>query len=86
MQIHLTIDEFKILRALAEEGECAGLEISRNLELGFDEFEDLAAALRRRRDQLQAQIKASPESAFLETERSLVEHLLDKVTEACAMI
>jgi hypothetical protein len=66
-----------------------GQRLSRNLELGFDELEDLADSLHLRTRTLTADISRAgdPESGSnLERKRGMLEHLLEKVTEACAML
>ena len=63
--------------------------VSRNLQLGFDELEDLAASLVSRKKQLMKEITclAEPEAKdTFEHQLLVLEHLLEKVTEACAMV
>jgi hypothetical protein len=117
MQLHLTIAEFEILKALVEDEkrlccdavpslprvpvepslpdewevgrELAGRGLSRNLRLGFDELGDLAESLTRRKKQLMKEIECLAEPTAkgeLERELFVLEHLLEKVTEACAMV
>jgi hypothetical protein len=62
---------------------------SRNLQLGFDELEYLADSLNWRRKRLMSQIGCLAESAAkndLERQLFVLEHFLEKVTEACAMV
>jgi hypothetical protein len=115
MQVHLTLDEFNLLRQMAEDekrlscGASPSLprgttacvpeqwgvghellkEFSRNLQLGFDELEDLADSLRSRKTKLIGEIACQTDpvaKSSLERQRLVVEHFLDKVTEACAMV
>ena len=65
--------------------DLVGRELSRNLQLGFDELEDLADCLRWRQRQLVAEITCSADPK-LERESVILEHILEKVTEACAMV
>jgi len=63
--------------------------LSRNLQLGYDELEDLADCLRRKKKELAAEIYGSqdPKSkSDLERSALVLEHLLEKITEACAMV
>jgi hypothetical protein len=117
MQLHLTIEEFEILKCLVEDEkrlccdaapslpqlsaqpsledkwdvgcDFGGKGLSRNLQLGFDELEHLADALAWRKRRLTEKICSLAEPAAKETlERQLfiLEHFLEKVTEACAML
>lgn len=116
MQLHLTIDEFELLKQLVEDenrlsrSEMPSLQfsvqpslqnhlhlgrdvlekaLSRNLQLGFDELEDLADLLNLRKKQLMREISCLPEPterSGLELQLSVLEHFLEKVTEACAMV
>lgn len=117
MQLHLTMDEFELLKRLGEdEGrlscdampslpqisgqvrvrdeleigrDLVGKGLSRNLELGFYELEGLADSLNWRRRQLMSEIRCLAEPAAkkdLERQLFVLEHFLDKVTEACAMV
>jgi len=59
------------------------------LHLGFDELEQLASSLARRKKQLTKEIHCLAEPAAkdnLERQLFALEHLLEKVTEACAMV
>ncbi|HXY48280.1 MAG TPA: hypothetical protein VEI01_02435 [Terriglobales bacterium] len=113
MQVHLTIEEFELLRqilrdqtrvsqseapscpqAVSDAGvrdklrigcDLVGRGLSRNLQLGFDELEDLADCLHWRQRQLVAEISCSADPK-LERESVILEHILEKVTEACAMV
>jgi len=81
-QLHLQ-DELKIGRDLVGKG------LSRNLELGFDGLEDLVDLLTRRKNQLTkeiSQITDRSARSVLEHRLSILNHLFEKVTEACAMI
>jgi len=63
--------------------------LSRNLQLGFDELEDLADFLKKHTKKLTTEICRSedPKSKCdLEQKLVVLEHLLEKVTEACAMV
>jgi hypothetical protein len=63
--------------------------LSRNLQLGFDELEDLAGSLRRHQKQMTTNIcrsEGSKSKSDLERKSAVLEHLLEKVTEACAML
>jgi len=63
--------------------------LSSNLQLGYDELEDLADSLRQRKKDLNAEICRSQEGKSkydLECKALISEHLLEKVTEACAMV
>jgi hypothetical protein len=63
--------------------------VSRNLQLGFDELEDLADSLRWHKRKLTTEISRSedPKSKCdLEPKLVVLEHFLEKVTEACAMV
>ena len=76
-------DEWKIGRDLVGQG------LSRNLLLGFDGLENLARALSSRKDELLKQIGRTADASaksVLERRLSILDHLLEKVTEACAMI
>ena len=118
MQLHLTKDEFELLKQLVEDENrlsCGAMPsirqisvrpslqnhlhlgcdvsekgLSRNLQLGFDELEDLTDLLNSRKKQLMREIKLSwqnpTERRGLELQLSVLEHLLEKVTEACAMV
>jgi len=63
-------------------------KLTRNLELGCDELEDLADSLQWCKKQLVNEISlaGSAVSSHLERQRFVLEHLLEKVTEACAMV
>ena len=81
-QLHLQ-DELKIGRDLVGKG------LSRNLELGFDGLEDLVDLLIWRKNQLTkeiSQITHRSARSVLEQRLLILNHLLEKVTEACAMI
>ena len=117
MQLHLTMDEFELLKRLAQDEsrlscdamprlpqissqlrvqdelgigrDLVGKGLSRNLQLGFDELEDLADSLNWRRKQLINEIGCLTEPAAkndLERQLFVLEHFLEKVTEACAMV
>ena len=117
MQLHLTMEEFELLKRLAEDegrlscdampslpkisGESrlrheleigrdlVGKGLSRNLQLGFDELEDLANSLNWRRRQLKSEIRCLADPAAnndVERQFFVLEHFLEKVTEACAMV
>ena len=117
MQVHLTIEEFDLLRQILRDQDgvsqseapslpqaasdaclrdklqigcdLVGRGLSRNLQLGFDELEDLADCLRWRKRGLAAEISRSEDPAaasHLERDSVIVEHILEKVTEACAMV
>jgi len=117
MQLHLTMDEFELMKRLAEDEarlccdatppiaqisgqlrlrheveigrDLVGKGLSRNLELGFDELEGLADSLKWRSRQLMNKIRCLPEPAAkkdLERQLFVLEHFLEKVTEACAMV
>jgi len=76
-------DELRIGRDLAGKG------LSRNLQLDFDELEDLSDSLTRHRNRLLKQIHctADPEmKAELEHRLSILDHLLEKVTEERVML
>ena len=76
-------DRWSVGRDLAVKG------LARNLQLGFDELEDLADSLARHKKQLTTKIQCLTEPATrrgLERELVLLKHFLDKVTEACAML
>jgi len=63
--------------------------LSRNLQLGVDEMEDLADSLRWQKKKLTTEICQSEDpKAKLDLKGKLVilEHLLEKVAEACAMV
>ncbi|HYA24818.1 MAG TPA: hypothetical protein VEF05_11700 [Terriglobales bacterium] len=63
--------------------------LSRNLQLGYDELEDLADSLSRHKKELAIQIRESRDAeskSDLERSAVVLEHLLEKVTEACAMV
>jgi hypothetical protein len=63
--------------------------LSRNLQLGYDELEDLADSLRQRNKELTVEICGSqdPQSrSELERRAVVLQHLLEKVVEACAMV
>jgi hypothetical protein len=69
--------------------DLVGGGLSRNLQLGFDELEDLADCLRWHNRSLAAEIGHSGDSAaasHLKRKSVIVEHILEKVTEACAMV
>ena len=73
----------KVGRDLADRG------LSRNLPLDFDALQELADALARRTTELRGDIKCVTEPVAkneLERELFVLEHFLDKVTEACAMV
>ena len=62
---------------------------SRNPQLGFDELEDLADSLRWHKRKLTTEICRSKDAKSkydLERKAVVLEHLLEKVTEACAMV
>ena len=66
-----------------------GKGLTRNLQLGFEELEDLVDLLTRRKNQLTQEMSrmAEPtERSVLEQDLSILNHLLEKVTETCAMI
>jgi hypothetical protein len=66
-----------------------GKGLTRNLQLGFDELEDLVDLLTRRKTQLTQEMSRMvepTERSVLEQDLSILNHLLEKVTEACAMI
>jgi hypothetical protein len=117
MQLHLTMDEFELMKRLTEdEGRLScdatpslpqisgqlrvrdeleigrnlvGKGLSRNLQLGFDELEDLADFRKWRRRQLMSEIRCLTEPAAkndLERQLFVLEHFIEKVTEACAMV
>lgn len=63
--------------------------LSRNLQLAYDELEDLADFLRRHKKELTIEICESQDPKWksdLERRAVVLEHLLEKVTEACAMV
>jgi hypothetical protein len=63
--------------------------LSRNLQLSYDELEDLADSLRRHDKELTVEICGSrdPQSrSELERRAVVLEHQLEKVVEACAMV
>jgi hypothetical protein len=63
--------------------------LSRHLQLAYDELEDLADSLRRHKKELTVEICESqgPKSkSDLERRAVVLEHLLEKVIEACAMV
>jgi hypothetical protein len=63
--------------------------LSRNLQLSYDELEDLADSLRRHNKELTVEICGSqdPQSrSELERRAGVLQHLLEKVVEACAMV
>jgi hypothetical protein len=69
--------------------DLVGKGLTRNLQLGFDELEDLVDLLTRRKNQLTQEMSrmAEPtERSVLEQDLSILNHLLEKVTEACAMV
>lgn len=117
MQLHLTMDEFKLMKRLTEdEGRLScdampslpqisgqlrvqdeleidrdlmGKGLSRNLQLDFEELERLADSLKWRKRQIMREIRCSAESTArsrLEHQLFILEHFLEKVTEACAMV
>jgi len=117
MQLHLTMEEFELLKRLAEDEDrlsCDAMSslpkisgqlrvqdelgigrdlvskgLSRNLQLGFDELEDLADSLNWRRRQLKSGIRCLADPAAnndVERQLFVLEHFLEKVTEACAMV
>jgi len=69
-------------------GDLLGRGLSRNLQLDFEELEDLAHSLDCRKKELMKGIKSVSDEARASMERQLftLEHLLEKVTEACVMI
>ena len=76
-------ERWQVCRELAERG------LSRNLQLGFDELEELADALAQRTRQLRRDIKGVTDPVArneLERELFVLDHFLEKVTEACAMV
>ena len=76
-------ERWQVCRDLAERG------LSRNLPLGFDELEELSDALARRTEKLRGDIKCATDPVVkneLKRELFVLEHFLDKVTEACAMV
>ena len=117
MQLYLTMDEFELMKRLAEDErrlsfdtmpslpkisghlrvqdelkigrDLVGKGLSRNLQLDFDELEDLADFLKWRKKQLMSEIGCLTEPAAkndLERQLFVLEHFLEKVTEACAMV
>ena len=117
MQLHLTIDEFELVKRLTEDQgrlsrdaqapiaqlsaqlhlqdelkigrDLVGKGLSRNLELGFDGLEDLVDLLIWRKNQLTKEISQITDRiarSVLEQRLLILNHLLEKVTEACAMI
>jgi hypothetical protein len=63
--------------------------LSRNLQLDYDELEDLADSLRWHNKELTVEICGSrdPQSrSELERKAVVLQHLLEKVVEACAMV
>ncbi len=63
--------------------------LSRNLQLGFDELEDLAGSLKWRQRQIMREISCLGEPTTrsrLEHRLFILESFLERVTEACAML
>jgi hypothetical protein len=69
--------------------DLVGKGLTRNLELAFDELEGLADSLKWRRRQLMNKIRCLTEPAAkkdLERQLFVLEHFLERVTAACAMV
>lgn len=69
--------------------DLVGKGLTRNLQLGFDELEDLVDLLTWRKHQLTKEISQITEPSarsVLEQQLSILNHLLERVTEACEMI
>ena len=69
--------------------ELVGKGLTRNLQLGFDELEDLVDLLTWRKNLLTKEISEMAENtarSVLEQQLSILTHLLERVTEACEMI
>jgi len=80
--LHLQ-EELKVGRDLAGQG------LFRNLQLGFDELENHARALSWRKSELLKEISRTVDPikrSVLEHLFSILDHLLERVTEACVMI
>ncbi|HEX8925884.1 MAG TPA: hypothetical protein VF786_08840 [Terriglobales bacterium] len=63
--------------------------IAHDLHLGSDELEDLEVLLRSHAAHLRSVMQSTTAPGVreqLQHERDLVEHIIDKVTEACAMV
>ncbi len=70
-------------------GDLLGLRLSRNLQLGFDELEDLADSINWRKRRIVRAISCLAEPTArgrLEHQLFILEHFLERVTEACAMV
>jgi hypothetical protein len=70
-------------------GDLSGKRISGNLPLAFDELQDLADSLNWHERKLMADLARSEDATSnskLENNLAVLEHLLEKVNEACAMV
>jgi len=101
MQVVFTIEEFRLLvHILREQSEtdlqpatslkasaAALLEkvLARDFGFSLDELEDLEAILHVQEDKVRHAMDAAGRSAETEHEEQVLEHVLDRVTEACAM-
>jgi hypothetical protein len=94
MQLQFTRDELKLLADILNNSENRAAEnlldrvLTRDLRFGFDELEDLAGILRTYQNTLSAQISGTKErerKRQLQEHQRLLAHMVDKVTEACAM-
>jgi len=70
-------------------GDVLRRSLSRNLQLDYDELQDLADSLNRHKETLTTQICTSQDPKLksdLEHSKVVLEQLLEKVTEACAVL
>ena len=70
-------------------GDLSGKRISGKLPLAFDELQDLADSLDWHKKKLMADLAFSEDAASkstLEGNLAVLEHLLERVNEACAMV
>jgi len=70
-------------------GDALRRSLSRNLQLDYDELQELADSLNRHKKTLTTQICTSPDQKskpVLERSRVVLQQLLEKVTEACAVL
>ena len=70
-------------------GDLSGKRISGNLPLAFDELQDLADSLDWHKKKLMTDLACSEDAASksnLEGNLAVLEHLLEKVNEACTMV
>ncbi len=89
MQLLLTLEELRLLanvlghptddpRQRAFQSHALDMVLTRNLGFSYDEFEDLAELVKR-------YLGSAHEPPIDPHERESLEHVLDKLTEACAM-